>query len=97
MDFGVVVLDHIFNDYWRLDATYRYATQSVLDTGQVDIAGIIQGNISGTPTPLVAVPVPPRFTSVRLTGQLTPTLINEFVFGYARNCWLTRALHKPRR
>ncbi len=87
MDFGVARLDHIFNEKWNLNATYRYATQNVLDVGQVDIAGIIPGNTSGQATSLAAVPVEPRFLSTRLTGQLSPTLVNEFVFGYARNWW----------
>jgi len=87
MDFGVARLDHIINEKWRFNGTYRYATQEALDTGQLDIAGIVQGNTRGVASPIARTPVQPRFLSTQLTGQLSPTLINEFNFGYARNWW----------
>jgi len=87
MDFGVARLDHIINEKWRFNGAYRYATQSALDTGQLDIAGIVQGNTRGVASPIASTPVQPRFLSTQLTGQLSPTLINEFNFGYARNWW----------
>jgi hypothetical protein len=87
MDFAVARLDHIFNDKWRFYGTYRYSSQSVLDTAQLDIAGLVSGNTRGQAVPVAATPVEPRYVSARLTGQLTPTLVNEFVFGYARNWW----------
>ncbi len=86
MDFGVARLDYIFNENWRLDATYRYSTQKVNDVGQVDIGGFISGK-PGVAVPLAATPVEPRFTSAKLTGQFSPTLVNEFTFGYSRNWW----------
>ncbi len=86
MDFGVARLDYVFNDKWRLDSTYRYATQNVNDVTQVDIGGFISGK-PGVAVPLAATPVEPRFLSAKLTGQITPTLVNEFIFGYARNWW----------
>jgi hypothetical protein len=87
MDFGVARLDYIFSDKWRFNGTYRYSTQSVNDVGQVDIGGFISGNTRGQAVPLAATPVEPRFLSTQLTGQISPTLINEFNFGYARNWW----------
>ncbi len=71
----------------RFNGTYRYATQEALDTGQLDIAGIVQGNTRGQASPVASTPVQPRFLSAQLSGQLSPTLINEFNFGYARNWW----------
>ncbi|MGH9751844.1 MAG: carboxypeptidase regulatory-like domain-containing protein [Blastocatellia bacterium] len=87
MDFGVVRLDHVFNEKWSFNGTYRQASQKALDSGQVDIAGIVSGNTRGVASPLASTPVKPRFLSAQLTGQLSPTLINEFNFGYARNWW----------
>ncbi|MGH9769344.1 MAG: hypothetical protein ACREAB_18110, partial [Blastocatellia bacterium] len=75
------------NEKWRFNGTYRYATQEALDTGQLDIAGIVSGNTRGQAAPIARTPVQPRFLSTQLTGQLSPTLINEFNFGYARNWW----------
>jgi len=87
MDFVVTRLDHHFNDRWRLNATYRFSSQSVLDVTQVDIAGLTPGATRGQPKTTAATPVEPRFVSAQLTGQLTPTLTNEFNFGWARNWW----------
>jgi hypothetical protein len=86
MDFGVARLDYIFNEKWRFNGTYRYSTQGVNDVTQVDIIGFA-GGTPGTPNTLGGTVVEPRFSSFQLTGQLTPTLVNEFTFGYARNWW----------
>ncbi|MEW6209497.1 MAG: carboxypeptidase regulatory-like domain-containing protein [Acidobacteriota bacterium] len=87
MDFAVARLDHNFNDNWRLDATYRFSSQDVKDASQLDIAGFVEGNSSGQAVAVASTPVEPRFGSVKLTGQIKPTLINEFIFGWARNWW----------
>ncbi|GBC81660.1 hypothetical protein HRbin10_00772 [bacterium HR10] len=87
MDFAVVRLDHHFNPNWRFYGTYRYSSQEVLDVTQLDIAGIVKGNPRGQAIPTASTPVEPRFVSARLTGQITPTLVNEFIFGFARNWW----------
>ncbi len=87
MDFGVARLDHILSAKWNLSATYRYAVQGAKEATQVDIAGILPGNTAGQAASLGFVPVQPRYVSARLTGQLSPRLVNEFVFGYARNWW----------
>ncbi|MBS1807112.1 MAG: carboxypeptidase regulatory-like domain-containing protein [Acidobacteria bacterium] len=94
MDFAVARLDHFINEKWNFNATYRYARQRFNEPGQVDFAGILPGNTSGKIATLSAIPVEPRYASARLTGQLTPTLINEFVFGYARN-WYALKRQKP--
>ncbi len=87
MDFAVVRLDHHFSPNWRFYGTYRYSTQEVLDVTQLDIAGLVKGNPRGQAIPTASTPVEPRFLSARLTGQITPTLVNEFIFGFARNWW----------
>lgn len=87
MDFAVVRLDHHFSPNWRFYGTYRYSSQEVLDVTQLDIAGIVKGNPRGQAIPTASTPVEPRFVSARLTGQITPTLVNELIFGFARNWW----------
>lgn len=86
-DFAVLRLDHSFNDRWRFDGTYRYSRENTLDVSQLDIAGLTAGATKGKAIPLAGTPVQPRFSSMRLTGQISPTLVNEFGFGYARNWW----------
>lgn len=58
-----------------------------MDVTQLDIAGLVKGNPRGQAIPTASTPVEPRFLSARLTGQITPTLVNEFIFGFARNWW----------
>ncbi|MBM3813624.1 MAG: carboxypeptidase regulatory-like domain-containing protein [Acidimicrobiia bacterium] len=87
MDFGVARLDHQFNDKWRLYSTYRYATQFVADTGQIDTAGLTPGATRGQLSPTAGTPVEPRFFSTQLTGTLSPNVVNELNVGYIRNFW----------
>ncbi len=85
MDFALLRLDHHFSSNWRFDGTYRYSSHSVRDTTQIDIAGFVRGNPRGQAVSVASVPVEPRLVTARLTGQIRPTLINEFIFGYQRN------------
>jgi hypothetical protein len=85
MDFSLLRLDHQFNTNWRFYGTYRYASHSVRDTTQVDIAGFVKGNPRGQAITTASIPVEPRLVTARLTGQIQPTLMNEFIFGYQRN------------
>lgn len=87
MDFAVTRLDHHFSHNWRLYGTYRYSSQNVLDTAQLDIAGLTPGAARGQAVAVAGTPVEPRFVSAQLIGQITPTVINEFTLGYARNWW----------
>jgi hypothetical protein len=89
-DFGVLRLDHSFTDNWRMNASYRYASQEALNTSQVDIAGLVPGGQRGVATPGGTTPVEPRFFSAAITGTLSPTLFTETIVGYARNYWAFR-------
>ncbi|MGH7461504.1 MAG: carboxypeptidase regulatory-like domain-containing protein, partial [Longimicrobiales bacterium] len=91
MDFGVVRVDHNLNDNWRVNASYRYATQAVADTTQVDVAGLTGGTPGEIRVPGV-IPVEPRFFSVQLSGTISPTMINELNLGYKRGFWSYRRL-----
>src|SRR5262249_8463639 len=51
MDFGVFRLDHSFTDNWRLNASYRYATQAAAAVTQADIAGFAPGDTPGKAAP----------------------------------------------
>jgi len=88
MDFGVARMDYLLNSSWRINSTYRYATQEVQDAGsQLDIAGFVQGNTRGKAAPGGSTPVEPRFFSTQLTGAFSSTLVNELNVGYNRNYW----------
>jgi hypothetical protein len=87
MDFGVLRLDHTFNEKWRANAVYRYSTQSVRNTNQVDIAGLTPGAVRGEAVSVGRTPVQPRFFSLQFTGTLTSRMVNEINLGYARNWW----------
>ena len=87
MNFGVARFDHQISSNWRFYSTYRYATQFVSDTTQVDTAGLAPGHTRGVLAPTAGTPVEPRFFSAQLTGTIRPTLINELNLGYVRNFW----------
>ncbi len=86
-DFGVARLDHNLNDNWRLNSTWRYASQSALNTSQVVLGGGANGCAAGTVCPGGETPVEPRFFTVGLTGAIGPRLYTETTLGYARNYW----------
>src|SRR6266478_3009147 len=90
MDFGVFRLDHSFNDNWRLNASYRYATQGAASVTQADIAGFAPGDVSGQAAPGVRTISEPRFFSLQLTATPTPAVLNTMSFGDSRNFWADR-------
>jgi hypothetical protein len=86
-DFGVARLDHNLNDNWRINSTWRYASQSALNTSQVVLGANINGCPAGSVCPGGETPVEPRFFTLSLTGTIGPRLYTETTLGYARNYW----------
>jgi hypothetical protein len=86
-DFAVVRLDHNLNDNWRINSTWRYATQQALSTAQVDIGGLSPGCARGSACPGGVTPVEPRFFTASITGTIGPKIYTETTLGYARNYW----------
>jgi hypothetical protein len=87
MNFGVARLDYQITSNWRFYSTYRYATQLVNDTTQVDTAGLAPGHTRGVLAPTASTPVEPRFFSSQLTGTISRSMVNELNVGYSRNYW----------
>jgi hypothetical protein len=86
-NFGVMRVDHTFNDRWRLGASYRYAASSANGVGQVDIAGFVPGHTSGVGASAARTDSQPRAIAVHLSSNLKPSVLNELTAGDSRNFW----------
>jgi Carboxypeptidase regulatory-like domain len=86
-DFFVTRLDHDFGDRWRFMASYRFFRLVEPTTDQVDIGGVAPGDTLGVPASKSSDPAQPRYFVAGLTGNLTPTLTNDFHWSYLRNDW----------
>jgi len=84
-DYEVFRYDHNFNSRWQLHTSETYYRDLVTTAGQVNTLG---GNVTGT---LVQ---PKRATAVAATlvGQISPTLLNTFTFGYTRDFSVSQPL-----
>jgi hypothetical protein len=85
--FMVGRIDHDFGDKNRFYASYRYFEFTPLTNNQVDIGGAIPGDTLGQPAATAPRPQKPSFLVGGLTSNLTPNLINTFVFNYTRTWW----------
>ncbi len=86
-DFVVARLDHDFSDRWHFMASYRFFRLNEPTTDQVDIGGVLPGDKFGVPVSKSSDPAQPRYFVAGLTGNLTPTLTNDFHWSYLRNDW----------
>jgi hypothetical protein len=86
-DFFVTRLDHDFGDRWHLTASYRFFRLQEPTTDQVDIGGVLPGDKLGVPASASSDPAQPRYLVAGLTGNITPTLTNDFHVSYLRNDW----------
>lgn len=86
-DFGVIRLDHNFAKNWQAMASYRYFTENAATTRQVDIGGLLPGDVSGQPASTSPIPRQPRYLVLGLTGQLSSNLTNQLNFSYMRDWW----------
>lgn len=86
-DFGVVRLDHNFNDKWRFSGSYSYWRNigNILD--QVSI-------LNGTPSSPSSSPIRAVIATGQLTTLISPTLTNTFRFGWVRN-WQNDIVESP--
>lgn len=83
-DFAVLRLDHNLSTNWRLDTSYRYASIAETGAAQVDIGGVLPGNVKGQAFGTETLPREPRFFAFGLSGQITPKFVNEIRVGYNR-------------
>jgi len=86
-DFGVARLDYKISDKWEFTASGRYDTTRNLNSAQVDIGGVVPGDVLGTPKSVRQIPLQPRSYIFGLTGRLTNNITNDLHFGYLRNYW----------
>jgi hypothetical protein len=86
-DFFVVRLDHDFTDRWHFMSSYRFFRLEEPTTDQVDIGGVAPGDTLGVPSSKSSDPAQPRYFVAGLTGNLTPSVTNDFHWSYLRNDW----------
>ncbi|HKR30372.1 MAG TPA: carboxypeptidase-like regulatory domain-containing protein [Terriglobales bacterium] len=86
-NFGVLRLDHDLAKNWQLMGSYRYFEQDAAVDKQIDIGGLLPGDVSGNPTSAASIPRQPRYFVTGLTGQLKPNITNQFNFSYLRDFW----------
>ncbi len=86
-NFGVVRLDHSFGSKWQAFGSYRIYKEISAVNRQVDIGGLMAGDVKGQPTSVANLPQQPRYVVFGLTGTLTPTLTNELNLSYTREWW----------
>lgn len=86
-DFGVVRLDHSFGSKWQAFASYRYYGETAAVSRQVDIGGLLPGNVKGQPASTANIPRQPRYFVLGVTGVLTPNLTNETNASFVRDWW----------
>jgi len=86
-DFGVARVDHSFGSKWQAFASYRIYNELAAVNRQVDIGGLLPGNVKGTPASTSNIPRQPRYIVLGLTGILTPNMTNELNLSYLRDWW----------
>ena len=86
-DFMVGRIDHDFGLKWRAFASYRWFNDSNANASQVDYGGVLPGDTVGHPALGSSTAVKPRYFVIGVTGNLAPSVTNEFHFSYTRNYW----------
>ncbi len=77
-DFGVLRLDHNFNDKLQFNSAFNYDREITVSSTQISILG-------GNPTSVRLAPQRGMVISGGLNYTIRPTLINSFRFGYVRD------------
>lgn len=86
-DFGVVRLDHSFGSKWQAFGSYRIYKEIAAVNRQVDIGGLLPGDVKGKPASTANIPRQPRYVVFGLTGVLSPSMTNELNLSYVRDWW----------
>jgi len=86
-DFMVARMDHDFGSKWRAFASMRWFSLKDPTTDQVDIGGYAPGDKLGVPASVSNDPGNPRYYVLGVTGNLSPTVTNEFHVSMLRNDW----------
>jgi hypothetical protein len=86
-NFGVVRLDHDFNEKNHFTVSDRYYNYSQATANQVDIGGALPGDTFGQAAASAPRPQRANYLVAGLTTILTPQLTNDFHFDFIRNYW----------
>jgi hypothetical protein len=83
-NYGVIRLDHIFNNKITLNTSLTYWYSNVIASGDISI-------LNGNPSSVETTPQRTIVPSAQLTYQITPTLLNIFRMGWVRDTSQTNA------
>lgn len=90
-DYWVGRLDHNFSSKWQFDSSYTYSRElqdAAGGAGPSPQFSVVNGNVRA----LKATPDRGDMIAASLTGQLTPTVLNSFHWGWVRNRTLSSPL-----
>ncbi len=83
-DYGVMRLDHVFNEKLTLNLTTTYYRSDTVASGDVSI-------LNGSATSAETTPARALVPSAQLTWQISPTFLNVFRMGWVRDTSQTNA------
>jgi hypothetical protein len=86
-DFGVLRLDRDLDARNHFTVSDRYYSFSQLTSNQVDIGGVLPGDVFGRPAATAPRPQIANYLVAGLTTILKPNLTNDFHFNFIRNYW----------
>ncbi len=84
---GVLRVDHSFGSRLHWTANYRHYREDAGFLRQVDIGGVLPGDVNGAPKVLSSIPRQPRYFVTGLTANMTPYLTNDFHVSWLRDWW----------
>ncbi len=84
---GVLRMDHAFGSRLHLTANYRHYREDAGFLRQVDIGGLLSGDVIGVPKVLSSIPRQPRYFVTGLTANVTPYLTNDLHLSWLRDWW----------
>jgi hypothetical protein len=94
-NFGVARIDHDFGSKWHFNASFRYFTETLASTSQVDIGGFFPGDKFGVPTANANHPLHPWYFVTGLTTNITSNTTNDFHYSFLRNDWAWQTNNAP--
>ena len=86
-DFGLVRVDHSFGSRLHWTTSYRHFKEDAGFLRQVDIGGVLPGDVKGTPKVLSTIPRQPWYLVSGLTANITPYVTNDFHVSWLRDWW----------
>ncbi|HEX4749256.1 MAG TPA: carboxypeptidase-like regulatory domain-containing protein, partial [Bryobacteraceae bacterium] len=94
-DIYVGRVDHDFGDKWHFFSSYRFMRLVNLTSNQVDIGGVLPGDVKGTPAAVAPRDQLPSLLVGGLTTVISATMTNDFRYSYTRNFWQWGSVNAP--